>query len=156
LVDANVSEKHTVTIVGAEMAMLGGGQIYIGLEEGKAEGVGQSQTRNEGQKVLGQYGFSKQASEGEGLGREEVSPLPQPPLPSIAMSALKTETVCFSETSASADKSTWCQNPDEHHHLHCRENLESHKICRCVVFFPHSQFHVSITVVRFFLADKDR
>jgi hypothetical protein len=31
----------------AEVTMLGSGGIYIGLEEGKAEGVGQSETRNE-------------------------------------------------------------------------------------------------------------
>jgi hypothetical protein len=37
------------------------------------------------------------------------------------------ETVCFSETLASTDQSTWCQNPEEHHHYrhHC-ENLKSH------------------------------
>jgi hypothetical protein len=34
------------------MIMLESGGIYIGLEEGKAEGTGQSGTRNEGEKVL--------------------------------------------------------------------------------------------------------
>jgi hypothetical protein len=38
-VDA-VSEKHTVSIFRAEVAMLGSTGIYIGLEEGKAEGLG--------------------------------------------------------------------------------------------------------------------
>jgi hypothetical protein len=38
-VDANVSEKHTVSIFRAEVAMLGSGRIYTELE---AEGVGQS------------------------------------------------------------------------------------------------------------------
>jgi hypothetical protein len=32
--------KHTVSIFRAEVAMLGSGGIYIGLEEGKNEGVG--------------------------------------------------------------------------------------------------------------------
>jgi hypothetical protein len=36
------------------VVMLGSGGIYIGLEEGKAEGVGQSGTGNEGEKVPGQ------------------------------------------------------------------------------------------------------
>jgi hypothetical protein len=40
LVEANVSEKYTVSIFRAEVAMLGSGGIYIGLEEGDAEGVG--------------------------------------------------------------------------------------------------------------------
>jgi hypothetical protein len=31
-------------------------------------------------------------------------------------SALKMETVCFSKTLASIDESTWCQDPEEHHH----------------------------------------
>jgi hypothetical protein len=39
LVDANISEKHTVSIFRAEVTMLGSGGIYIGLEDGKAEGV---------------------------------------------------------------------------------------------------------------------
>jgi hypothetical protein len=47
LVYSNVSEKHTVSIFRAEVVMLGSGGIYVGLKEGKAEGVGQSQTRNE-------------------------------------------------------------------------------------------------------------
>jgi hypothetical protein len=48
--------------------MLGSKGIYIGLEEGKSEGVGQS-GMNEGEKVPG-HGVSKQVSEGEGLGGE--------------------------------------------------------------------------------------
>jgi hypothetical protein len=40
LVDANVSEKHTVSIFRAEVAMLGSGWIYI--DEDKGEGVGHS------------------------------------------------------------------------------------------------------------------
>jgi hypothetical protein len=40
-------------------------------------------------------------------------------------SALKMETVCFSEMLASTDKSTRHQNP-EHHYCHHRENLKSH------------------------------
>jgi hypothetical protein len=34
----------------AEVSMLGSGRIYIRSEEGKAEGVGQSEMRNEGGK----------------------------------------------------------------------------------------------------------
>jgi hypothetical protein len=51
LVHASISEKHTVSIFRTEVAMLGSGGIYIGLEEGKAEGVGQSGMRSEGEKV---------------------------------------------------------------------------------------------------------
>jgi hypothetical protein len=39
-VDASVSEKHTVSIFRAKVVILGSGGIYIGSEEGKAEGVG--------------------------------------------------------------------------------------------------------------------
>jgi hypothetical protein len=39
-------EEHTVSIFRNKVAMLGSGEIYIGLEEGKAEGVGQSAIRN--------------------------------------------------------------------------------------------------------------
>jgi hypothetical protein len=53
----------------AEVAVLRTGRIYLGLEGGKAEGVGQSGIRNEWEAVPGQQGVSKQASEGEGLGR---------------------------------------------------------------------------------------
>jgi hypothetical protein len=51
-------------------------------------------------------------------------------LGSIATSALKMETVCFSETLAPTNQSTWHQNPEEHHHHHPHhlENLKSHKI----------------------------
>jgi hypothetical protein len=82
-------EKYTASIFRAEVAMLGSGGIYIGLEEGKAEGVGQSEMRNEGvwSEPIGSY----QAS---------------PPLPSIATLALKMETVCFSEMLAFTYKST--------------------------------------------------
>jgi hypothetical protein len=38
-------------------------------------------------------------------------------------SALKMEKVCFSETLASTDESTWRQTPEEHNHPHRRENL---------------------------------
>jgi hypothetical protein len=41
MVDASVSEKHTVPIFMADVTILGSGGIYIGLEEGKAEGVGE-------------------------------------------------------------------------------------------------------------------
>jgi hypothetical protein len=45
-------------------------------------------------------------------------------------SALKMETVCFSET-LSTYESTLRHNPDEQHrHLHRRENLKSHKVMR--------------------------
>jgi hypothetical protein len=37
-VDASVSDKHTASILRAEVTMLGSGGIYIELEEGKAEG----------------------------------------------------------------------------------------------------------------------
>jgi hypothetical protein len=43
-------------------------------------------------------------------------------------SALKMETVCFSETLASTGGSTRRQNPAEHHHPRRRENLKSYKI----------------------------
>jgi hypothetical protein len=37
------------------------------------------------------------------------------------------ETVCFSETMVSTDKSTWRHKPEEkRRHLHRRENLKSH------------------------------
>jgi hypothetical protein len=39
--------------------------------------------------------------------------------------ALKMETVCSSETLASTDESTQRQNPEEKHHLHLREKLNS-------------------------------
>jgi hypothetical protein len=35
-------EKHTVSIFRADVAILGSGGIYIGLEEGTVEGVGHS------------------------------------------------------------------------------------------------------------------
>jgi hypothetical protein len=70
-VDANISEKHTVSIFRAEVAMLGSGGIF-GWEDRTAEGVGQSGTRNEGEKVPGQQRVSKQVSEVEGMGREKV------------------------------------------------------------------------------------
>jgi hypothetical protein len=38
-----------------------------------------------------------------------------PPLPSIATSTLKMETICFSETLVSTYKSIWYPNPEEHH-----------------------------------------
>jgi hypothetical protein len=41
-------EQHTISIFRAEAAMLGSGGIYIGMDEWKAEGVGQSEMRNEG------------------------------------------------------------------------------------------------------------
>jgi hypothetical protein len=53
LVDA-ISEKHTVSIFRAEVVMLRSGGIYKGLEEEKAEGMGQSGTRNEREMVLDQ------------------------------------------------------------------------------------------------------
>jgi hypothetical protein len=34
--EVSVSEKHTVSIVRAEVGMLGSGRIYIGLKEGKS------------------------------------------------------------------------------------------------------------------------
>jgi hypothetical protein len=48
------------------------------------------------------------------------------PFPNIANSALKMETICFSETVASTDESTRRQNPEDHHHHHPhrRENLK--------------------------------
>jgi hypothetical protein len=42
--------------------------------------------------------------------------------------ALKMETVCFSETLASTDESTRHQNSEDHHHnILRRKNLNSHK-----------------------------
>jgi hypothetical protein len=38
----------------AEVAMLGRGGIYVGLEEGNSDGEGQSGMRNEAQKLLDQ------------------------------------------------------------------------------------------------------
>jgi hypothetical protein len=82
LVDASVLEKHTVSIFRAEVAMLGNGGIYIGLEEGKAVGVDQSGTRNEMEMVTaGPVGSLQAGVGGWGLGArwrigtEEVSPL---------------------------------------------------------------------------------
>jgi hypothetical protein len=46
-VAADVSDKHTFSIFRTEMAVLGNGVIYIGLEEGKAKCVGQSGRRSE-------------------------------------------------------------------------------------------------------------
>jgi hypothetical protein len=50
-------------------------------------------------------------------------------------SALKTETVCFSETLVSIYKSTRrCNLEDQHWHLHRRENLKSIiKICNTIL-----------------------
>jgi hypothetical protein len=39
-VDANVSRNHTVSIFRAEVAMLRSRGIYVGLQEGEADGVG--------------------------------------------------------------------------------------------------------------------
>jgi hypothetical protein len=41
------------------------------------------------------------------------------------------ETVCFSETLVSTYKSTRRHNPEQHRHLHHRENLKSHKLDAC-------------------------
>jgi hypothetical protein len=49
--DTTVSEKHTVSIFRAEVARVGSGRIYRGLEIGKNEGRGQSGTRNEREMV---------------------------------------------------------------------------------------------------------
>jgi hypothetical protein len=38
------------------------------------------------------------------------------------------ETVCFSETMASADESTRGKNPEQHDHPHRRKNLKSHTL----------------------------
>jgi hypothetical protein len=64
LVDASVSEKHAASIFRAEVAMLGSGGIYVRLEEVKAEGEGQSEMRNEREKILGQWGATKQHQRG--------------------------------------------------------------------------------------------
>jgi hypothetical protein len=42
-------------------------------------------------------------------------------------SALKMETVCFSETLASTDESTRLKNPEEHHHSLCDEENEEYR-----------------------------
>jgi hypothetical protein len=47
-IDAKTSEKYNVSISKAEVAIPGSGGIYIGLEEGKNERVGQSRMRTEG------------------------------------------------------------------------------------------------------------
>jgi hypothetical protein len=76
------------------VAVLGSGGIYVGLEEEKAEEMGQSAF-------------------------PPSNPVLIPPLSSIATSALKMETVCFSETLASNYDSTRRQNPEpRHHHPH--------------------------------------
>jgi hypothetical protein len=54
------------------------------------------------------------------------SPFCQPQIKINFTSALKMETVCFSETLTSADEATRRQNPEEHHDPHRRENLKSH------------------------------
>lgn len=45
--NCNILEEHTAPNFRALVVMLGSGEIYTGLEKKKAEGVGQSQTRNE-------------------------------------------------------------------------------------------------------------
>jgi hypothetical protein len=46
-----------------------------------------------------------------------------------ASSALKMETVCFSETVVSSYESTLCENPEEErHHPPSHENFKSHKL----------------------------
>lgn len=39
-VNASALEKHTVSIFGCEVTILGSGEIYIELEEGKSDSVG--------------------------------------------------------------------------------------------------------------------
>jgi hypothetical protein len=51
LVDANILKKHTASIFRGKVVMLGNGGIFTGLDEGKAEGVGQSGVRNEREMV---------------------------------------------------------------------------------------------------------
>jgi hypothetical protein len=46
-VGINISQKHTLFIFRAEVAMQGSGGIYVEPEEGKAEGKGQSEMKNE-------------------------------------------------------------------------------------------------------------
>jgi hypothetical protein len=43
-VGANVLERYTLSIFRVEVAMLRSTVVYIGLEEGKDEGMGQSNT----------------------------------------------------------------------------------------------------------------
>jgi hypothetical protein len=57
-------------------------------------------------------------------------------------SGLKMKTVCFSETIASTDESTWRQNPVHHHDSHRRENLKSHSVA--VNFRNLPQFHTAM------------
>jgi hypothetical protein len=72
LVDASISEKHTLSTFRVEVVMLENGGFYIGLQEGEAEGVGQSVMRNwrGGQKFWADRESPSTHRRGRGLGRE--------------------------------------------------------------------------------------
>jgi hypothetical protein len=58
-------------------------------------------------------------------------------------SALKMKALCSSEVLVTTHKSTQCYNPEDRHwHLHCCENLESHRhfyfYCLCMYIFVHT------------------
>jgi hypothetical protein len=63
---------------------------------------------------------------------------------SIATSTLKMETVCFSEMLAFTNESTRRQNPEKHHHPHCRENLKPHKIYFINLFLYSSEIKLYV------------
>jgi hypothetical protein len=103
-VDTNVLEKHIASISRAEMVMEESRGIYIGSEEGNAE-----ERANKPSPPL---------------------TLEIPPLPSITTSqhhhfSSEDGDSMFYETLASTCKSTWRQNPQQHHPHH-HENLKSH------------------------------
>jgi hypothetical protein len=47
----------------------------------------------------------------------------------VRLKILKMETICFSESLVSIYESTRRHNPEQHRHLHRRENLRSHMLC---------------------------
>jgi hypothetical protein len=100
-VDANISEKQSVSIFRTEMTRQGSSGSMYDL---RSKGWGKGDNQREGIFYL-------------------ISPL----FPSLVTSALKTEIVHFSEMLVSTYKTTWHQNPRLHHHNnnHC-EILKSH------------------------------
>jgi hypothetical protein len=69
-VNANVSEKNAVSIFRAEVVMLESGGTCTGSEEEKPEKVGQSRTRNDGEKFEANRKSPSRHQRGRGLGRE--------------------------------------------------------------------------------------
>jgi hypothetical protein len=64
--------------------------------------------------------------DGDGIFLRNVQPKRWRQYVSPKRSALKMETVCFPEMLLSTHESTRRHNPEEHRHLHRRENDKSH------------------------------